>query len=78
MNIGILGGTGRMGTGLAQGYARAGHAVVLGSRDAEKASKAAAQLGGSVQDQLLENTGASGAAQRDEARRAGVWRRRGG
>lgn len=33
-NVSVLGGTGALGRGLALGLARAGHAVVLGSRDA--------------------------------------------
>jgi NADPH-dependent F420 reductase len=37
MNIGIVGGTGKQGQGLALRWARAGHRVVLGSRDAVKA-----------------------------------------
>src|SRR5579864_3970547 len=37
MRIGIVGGTGKQGQGLALRWARAGHAVLLGSRDAGKA-----------------------------------------
>ncbi|GAA0564946.1 NADPH-dependent F420 reductase [Actinomadura livida] len=44
MKIGIL-GTGRMGVRLAAMYARAGHDVVLGSRDTARADKIAAGLG---------------------------------
>jgi NADPH-dependent F420 reductase len=43
MKIGIL-GTGRMGTRLAAMYARAGHEVVLGSRDTARARRIAAGL----------------------------------
>ena len=43
MKIGIL-GTGRMGTRLAAMYARAGHQVVLGSRDTARARHIAAGL----------------------------------
>ncbi len=42
--IAILGGTGNLGYGLAWRWARAGHEVVIGSRVAEKAHKAAAEL----------------------------------
>ncbi|MCU1277978.1 MAG: npdG, partial [bacterium] len=37
MRIAIIGGTGKEGGGLAIRWARAGHAVVIGSRDADKA-----------------------------------------
>ena len=42
MRIGILGGTGPQGRGLARRFAAAGHAVVLGSRSAERAQAVAA------------------------------------
>jgi NADPH-dependent F420 reductase len=41
MVIGVLGGTGEQGRGLAKRLARAGHSVVLGSRDAARAAAAA-------------------------------------
>lgn len=44
MTIAILGGTGDLGTGLARRWAKAGHRVVIGSRTAEKAAAAAADL----------------------------------
>ena len=44
MNIGVLGGTGKEGSGLAYRWALAGHEVVIGSRDAGKASASAAEL----------------------------------
>ena len=44
MNIGILGGTGKEGSGLACRWALAGHTVVIGSRDANKALASAAEL----------------------------------
>jgi NADPH-dependent F420 reductase len=43
--ITILGGTGAQGTGLALRLAKAGHAVTIGSRDADKARAAAAEAG---------------------------------
>jgi NADPH-dependent F420 reductase len=43
-DIGIL-GTGRMGTRLAAMFARAGRKVILGSRDEERAAKAARETG---------------------------------
>lgn len=44
--IAILGGTGPHGRGLGGRFARAGHAVRLGSRDAERAAEVAAQVRG--------------------------------
>jgi 8-hydroxy-5-deazaflavin:NADPH oxidoreductase len=46
MRIAILGGTGREGRGLALRWAKAGHSVVVGSRDAERAGAAAKELSG--------------------------------
>jgi NADPH-dependent F420 reductase len=37
MRLGIVGGTGKLGSGLAQRWARAGHAIAIGSRDPAKA-----------------------------------------
>src|SRR5260370_2439328 len=42
--IGILGGTGPEGSGMAYGWARAGEHIVIGSRDAQRAAETAAQL----------------------------------
>jgi NADPH-dependent F420 reductase len=44
--IGVLGGTGDQGRGLARRLALAGHRIIIGSRDAERASAAADGLGG--------------------------------
>lgn len=44
MKIGIVGGTGKEGRGMAMRWARAGHEVRIGSRDAERAVAAAAEL----------------------------------
>lgn len=44
MRIGIVGGTGKLGSGLAMRLARAGHAIMLGSRDPAKARAHAAEL----------------------------------
>lgn len=46
--IGILGGTGDLGSGLAKAWARAGYAVVIGSRSTEKAEAAAGEMEGKV------------------------------
>jgi len=42
--IGILGGTGPEGSGLANRWARAGEQIVIGSRDAKRAEETASQL----------------------------------
>jgi len=65
MNIGILGGTGKEGAGLALRLARAGHAVVIGSRDAGRAVEKSAELarlsGGEVRG--ADNVGAAQSAE---------------
>lgn len=45
MIIGIIGGTGELGSGLAKAWARAGHHVVIGSRSRDKAIGFAETLG---------------------------------
>jgi 8-hydroxy-5-deazaflavin:NADPH oxidoreductase len=44
LSIGILGGTGDQGKGLARRFALAGHEVIIGSRRPERAAQAAADL----------------------------------
>lgn len=44
--IAIVGGTGDLGSGLAKRWARAGHEIVIGSRDAGRASEAAGRFNG--------------------------------
>jgi 8-hydroxy-5-deazaflavin:NADPH oxidoreductase len=65
--IGILGGTGDQGRGLARRIALAGHRVIIGSRDAARARAAAADLAaqGGAGGSLL-----SGALNADAAREA--------
>ncbi|MEU8796733.1 NADPH-dependent F420 reductase [Spirillospora sp. NPDC048819] len=46
LSIGILGGTGDQGKGLARRFALAGHRVTIGSRKAERAQQAADDLAG--------------------------------
>jgi NADPH-dependent F420 reductase len=48
MSIGILGGTGDQGRGLARRFALAGNPVIIGSRSAERAAAAAQALGGEL------------------------------
>ncbi|SDN66848.1 NADPH-dependent F420 reductase [Actinacidiphila guanduensis] len=47
--VGVLGGTGDQGRGLAYRLARAGQKVVIGSRSAERAQAAAQELGAGVE-----------------------------
>ena len=44
MNIAILGGTGKEGAGLGARWALAGHSIIIGSRDPERAETKAAEL----------------------------------
>ena len=44
MKLGLVGGTGREGTGLSVRWAKAGHVVAVGSRDAARAVEKAAEL----------------------------------
>jgi len=44
MNVAILGGTGKEGAGLAMRWAQAGHSIIIGSRDAERARAKAGEL----------------------------------
>ncbi|MFG3256138.1 NADPH-dependent F420 reductase [Streptomyces sp. NPDC048172] len=60
--VGVLGGTGDQGRGLAYRLARAGQKVIIGSRAAERAEQAAAEIGHRVE----------GAANAECARRADV------
>jgi NADPH-dependent F420 reductase len=55
--IGIIGGTGDLGSGLAKGWAQAGYKVVIGSRSREKAVAFAAGLGAPVTGE--DNVGAA-------------------
>ncbi|MBW1596510.1 NADPH-dependent F420 reductase [Streptomyces sp. JJ38] len=48
LTVGVLGGTGDQGRGLAYRFARAGLKVVIGSRSAERAASAAGELGPGV------------------------------
>jgi len=60
--IGILGGTGDQGRGLARRFALAGHPVIIGSRSHERAHAAAQEIGNHVR----------GLANADAAREASV------
>jgi 8-hydroxy-5-deazaflavin:NADPH oxidoreductase len=52
--IPIIGGTGALGYGLALRWARAGHAIVIGSRSADRAAEAARKLSETVPDAEIE------------------------
>jgi len=45
MKIAILGGTGSLGKGLGSRWIKAGHEIIIGSRDLSKAQEIADQLG---------------------------------
>ncbi len=60
MRIGIVGGTGKEGLGLGARWAVAGHEVIIGSRDAERARTKAAELLAGVSGARV-----SGAANKD-------------
>jgi 8-hydroxy-5-deazaflavin:NADPH oxidoreductase len=53
LTLAFLGGTGDQGRGLARRFALAGHAVILGSRQAERAQSAATELRATVPDPSL-------------------------
>jgi NADPH-dependent F420 reductase len=52
--IAILGGTGQLGPGLALRWAHAGHRVIIGSRQAEKAQGVAKELNAELGQDLIE------------------------
>ncbi len=60
MKIGILGGTGRMGSRLAHVYVQAGHDVILGSRSPKKADNVATEIGGHVRGGSLQTAAQEG------------------
>jgi len=62
LSIGILGGSGPQGGGLAIRFAAAGHKVVIGSRSAERGEEAAAKL--SAPGRTIEGADNAGAAER--------------
>jgi NADPH-dependent F420 reductase len=62
LTIGILGGTGDQGRGLARRFALAGHPVIIGSRSAERAATAAQGLGAGLGIRGMANAGAAAAA----------------
>lgn len=67
MRIGIVGGTGKEGSGLGTRWALAGHEVIIGSRDPERARTKAAELAATVPGARV-----SGASNRDAVTAAEV------
>ena len=66
-DIAVVGGTGPQGKGLAYRWARHGHRVVLGSRSADRAVEAAAEIGSRLPEAVV-----SGATNADAAAGAEV------
>lgn len=64
--IAIIGGTGAQGGGLALRWARAGHRVIVASRDPVKAERAVAEMAASVPHGSLSHGGYADAAARAE------------
>ena len=60
--IAVIGGTGPQGRGLAFRWARHGHAVVVGSRSADRAEQTAAEIRARLADADADVTGADNAA----------------
>jgi len=67
MRIGIVGGTGKEGLGLGLRWAQAGHDVIIGSRDAERARAKATELAAAAPGRRIE-----GMSNRDAAAAADV------
>lgn len=65
--IAVLGGTGKEGSGLAARWAQAGHSIVIGGRDAEKALAVAEEL-----SRDIPGSDVSGAANLEAAQRADI------
>src|SRR6266852_2493749 len=65
LTIAILGGTGQEGSGLALRLGKAGHRVIVGSRDAARAAAAAGEMNGVLGREAISGTtnkAAAGAA----------------
>ena len=70
LTVGIIGGTGDQGRGLAYRLARAGQSVLIGSRTAERANQAAAEI--AALPGVPEGAVVSGGDNEDVARRSDV------
>jgi NADPH-dependent F420 reductase len=73
LTVGVLGGTGPQGRGLARRWAAAGIAVILGSRDASRAVEAAEKLAGETGGQVTGAANAGAAAGADLVLVAVPW-----
>jgi NADPH-dependent F420 reductase len=65
MNVGILGGTGKEGAALALRLAKAGHTIVIGSRDAARAASKAAEIAQASGGKVTGGTNTEAAARGD-------------
>jgi 8-hydroxy-5-deazaflavin:NADPH oxidoreductase len=65
--IAVLGGTGKEGSGLALRWAHKGHKLIIGSRTAERAQEAAAQM-----NEVLGGSSVTGAANPEAAAQADI------
>ncbi len=63
--IAVVGGTGKLGAGLARRLAKAGYAVIIGSRDADRAQQAAAALAADTGGRVTGQTNRAAAAAGD-------------
>jgi NADPH-dependent F420 reductase len=66
VNIAILGGTGKEGAGLAMRWAQAGHSIIIGSRDAERARGKAAEMCAASKTKVITGDGNAAAAVQGE------------
>jgi len=66
VNIAILGGTGKEGAGLAMRWAQAGHSIIIGSRDAERARGKAAEMCAASKTKTITGDGNAVAAAQGE------------
>src|SRR3546814_12898732 len=58
--IAVVGGTGKLGAAIARRLAKAGRTVIIGSRSAENAQKAAAELGFGIKGKSNADAGQAG------------------
>ena len=63
--IAVIGGTGALGLGIAARLAKAGHPVIIGSRNAAKAAEVAASIGAAAGGAIGGTSNADAAAQAD-------------
>ena len=66
ITVGVLGGTGKEGSGLAMRWALQGYRVIIGSRDAERAATRAAELNEQIGGDYIIGLGNDDAAQQAE------------